>query len=287
MNGILNFSLISIIVMSLISGNPAFGEECYREPSLPRPGIIVANAHIYALLIGVDDCNFPEKRFRKLKYPERDLKRVSRAYKKQGYTVISLSGDSVRLASIRCWFSYLKKQLKNRPEDRIVFHFCGHGMQIQNDYAMVLYQQKDDKVMELLYWSEVESWIRETGTTECAVIIDGCFSGDTALSTIPQPPVFHPQLGSSTVFNLTTWNLQVAEGIFTPLFLDAFKGEADGILKNGETGLISGREIEEYISANIMKEKYLKKDSTNYLKPYSARVFVEGDEDFNFANWQR
>jgi formylglycine-generating enzyme required for sulfatase activity len=221
------------------------------------------SGRVYALILGINE--YKDKRFRPLRYAEKDAKDIADFLKQQGVhekDITLLTGKNAQRLHVK---KALKKiRQRATKEDSLFFFFSTHGEKIEEGQFMVMYDS-DATLLEHsgLNSMHIKSFISKINVKSKVVVLDTCFSramfGD-GTETIAKKSNFLPHShlrglkGNKTVIFSSSdgheESLEPSElnnGLYTYFFLKAMRGEAD----RNKDKCITEREVHDYVEEKV------------------------------------
>lgn len=208
----------------------------------------------WALVIGVDSYrNLPA-----LRTAEHGARAVARYLRDTlGFTVTELYNDQPSRESILCWFA----QLKDHPDDRVLFYFAGHGIthSLKNRSKGFLALAQSDSYWNALAMDDILDEAEALSAKHVLYLLDACFSGMALRGrsgTFDSRRMVEYLLTRPARYAITSGGEEVVDddaageySLFTHFLLQALTDKTlhvDGMLRAKEVGLY----IEENVSAH-------------------------------------
>lgn len=171
----------------------------------------------YVLLIGISNYGMTEDV--NLLFPVKDVKELKQVFKKQNYTVATITGKYATPQNIETKLDAIMKLAKS--SDRIIVFFSGHG----GSGAVACYQG------EPLSYNSLAGMLSKAKTQQVFCFIDACHSGSALSSVLSGSSQLQ---GTKPVFITACRPEEVSadmpiieNGLFTQSMLKGLRGKAD------------------------------------------------------------
>lgn len=223
-------------------------------------------SHRYALIIGIDD--YVEKPLA-LPYCVNDAIAMHRTLTQAGYSAVVMhdacdaEDHRPTLFNIRAALAKLKGRLE--PDELLLVFFAGHGLLVDGKpYLMARDSRSVDPAGTALPLSDVEAFMRASGSRRCVLVLDACHAGvdlgrDCGPSTCGIDPNFvhnaydlaegFAVLAGSTAAQRTQDYKAQRHGVFTYYLLKGLSGKADGGV--APKGFVTVDDLKNYVLSAV------------------------------------
>ena len=253
--------------------------------SMAQPSSIEAKSqpawyeHSYALIIGVNEYTHG---WPKLESARHDAELMEKELKRRGFKVFVLYDEKATKRNIlRVLQTELPPLIKEK--DRLIIYFAGHGQtQTTPKKTKVGYivpsdgeiSQSQDQWHSYLSISELKGVLHKHIQNKHALMIfDSCFSGLMFTRGVIRRPQFKAKdyLNLNGVMGITSGseNQLAQDGLFTRLFLEGLKGNAD----QNQDGIINFQELSFFVRNEVKNQNDQQEPQFGILSGLGQMIF--------------
>ena len=253
-----HYSILLVLICLPLIASPVFAND--GSSGMSRKDGFNKSKKV-AVLVGVENYNTQISGFSSLNYAVDDVNLLSNTFKRQKYSVYSLTDTQATKKKIIDTINKAAKTLKN-GDGTLVFSFSGHGLAQSNQNYLATYDSRLSTLENsAISVREITDVIRKTGVKRAVLFVDACRNDPFRGARAAGNTLFKTWLGGEGIQVLYgTGNKKLSiedptlqKGVFTHFVNKGLNGEAkraDGTVDFDSLARYVEREVPRYTESN-------------------------------------